>query len=258
MISCKEYAELRKKELKDAPQHMELSIVQVGENPAALSYVRGKIKDCNEIGIKTYLYEVPEDATEEEFGKIVTKAALDGGGLMITMPLPPQLEIHKKWFLPYQDVDGLCYNLYPACTAEGIVDWLEYNNVNFQDKHVVIVGRGKLVGRPLAKILIDKGATVTVCNSHTSKQLMSALIENANIVVSATGHKDWFEGHFLNAKKKRLWIDVGINIDENGKICGDLDTQWLAACGQDVTPVPGGVGLLTRVALLKHLTTPYE
>ena len=253
MISCKEYADFKKTQIKEAPAHMELSIVQVGDDPGSAAYVRGKIKDCNEVGIKSYLYQVSDTITQNEVADVVTKAALNGGGIMITMPLPSHLHVRKEWFKPWQDVDGLCYDYYSPCTAEGIMNWLDFNDFDFENSHVVVVGRGKLVGHPLAEMLIKAGATVTVCNSHTSRQLISALVQQADVIVSATGHKDWFDG-WLDSRKKRLWIDAGINVDEKGHICGDLDATWLTACGQKVTPVPGGVGLLTRVTLLEHLT----
>lgn len=253
MISCKEYAEFKKSQIKDAPKHMSLSIIQIGNDFGSAAYVRGKLKDCEEVGIQTYLYEADNTITQEEFGNLIMKAALNNGGIIVTMPLPSHLHIRKEWFKPWQDVDGLCYNYYDSCTAEGIINWLDFNNFDFEGSHFVVVGRGKLVGKPLAEMLIRAGATVTVCNSHTNKQLMASFIETADVVVSATGHRNWLNC-YVNPRRKRLWVDVGINTDENGKICGDLDTNWLIACGQEVTPVPGGVGLLTRVTLLDHLT----
>jgi len=256
MISCKQYAEIKKQEYKNFAVKMPLSIIQVGDNPASNTYIKGKMKDCQEVGIVTYLYKLPEDVTQHIFNKTVEKAVKNNGGLIIQLPIPERLYFYD---IPaWQDVDGLYYDNYNPCTAEGIIDWLEYNQIDLTGQHVTILGRSELVGWPLAKMMLDRNATVSVCHSRSRSYDIETLIQNSDIIVSATGHRfpAWFCPHHLYGKK--IFIDVGINRDENNKLHGDLDCSALESQGHYVTPVPGGVGLLTRVTLLKHLVNPID
>ncbi len=258
MISCKEYANIKKEEYKNIKDKMSLSIIQVGDNPAAASYVKGKVKDCNEIGVEVYIYKLPEDTDQVKLSQTVMRAATDGNtGIIIPLPLPEGLYLRKEWIWPFQDVDGMFYDSYSPCTPEGIIDWLEFNGISLAGRHVVIIGRSNVVGRPLAKMMIDKNATVTLCHSQTRELDLNKAVANADIIVSAVGKPKIFKWDVpILTCGEKIFIDVGINRDENGKMCGDLDYEYLEAQGHYITPVPEGVGLLTRVALLKHLVNP--
>lgn len=254
MISCREYASIKKEEYKNCQEKMSLSIVQIGEDPASNTYVKGKIKDCEEVGIKTYLFKLPKDIDQSCLNRTVGLAVYDEQGIIIPFPIPKHLEIDKLLIRPRLDVDGLFYDYYNPCTPEGIIDWLEYNNIELSNKHVVIIGRGKLVGKPLAQMMLDKNATVSLCHSFTEEKKLKALVENGDIIVSAVGLPEHFKWDVPSSKYgEKIFIDVGINRNKDGKLCGDFDFKYLAAQGHYITPVPGGVGLLTRVTLLKHL-----
>ena len=254
MISCREYASIKKEEYKNCQKKMSLSIVQVGEDSASNTYVKGKIKDCEEVGIKTYLFKLPKDIDQLCFNKTVELAIYDGQGIIIPLPISRHLEIDKLLIRPRLDVDGLFYDYYNPCTPEGVIDWLEYNNIELSNKHVVIIGRGKLVGKPLAQMMLDRNATVTLCHSFTEEKKLKTLVENGDIIVSAVGLPEYFKWDVPSSKYgEKIFIDVGINRNKDGKLCGDFDFKYLAAQGHYITPVPGGVGLLTRVTLLKHL-----
>ena len=254
MISCREYASIKKEEYKNCQEKMSLSIVQIGEDPASNTYVKGKIKDCQEVGIKTYLFKLPKDIDQSCLNKTIGLAVYDEQGIIVPLPIPKHLEIDKLLIRPRLDVDGLFYDYYNPCTPEGIIDWLEYNNIELSNKHVVIIGRGKLVGKPLAQMMLDRNATVTLCHSFTEGEKLKTLVENGDIIVSAVGLPEYFKWDVPSSKYgEKIFIDAGINRNRNGKLCGDFDFKYLAAQGHYVTPVPGGVGLLTRVTLLKHL-----
>ena len=266
MISCKEYAKIKKEELKALNPNKSLSIIQVGDNAASQSYVRGKLKDCEEVGIDAKVYSFPESIGLEEFNLKVYKACQRVNGVLVTMPLPEHLDLFPETINSEQDIDGCFSDTYPSCTAEGIINWLDYNKINLQGTVITVIGRGKVVGLPLIHMLIERGATVIECNSHTDKEFLAHAINFSSVVVSAVGKHDYLHLESLpNIYNKtivwttrRLWIDVGVNLDENGKLCGDLPYEWLTYLGQDVTHVPGGVGLLTRVTLLNHLIHPEE
>lgn len=222
-----------------------LAIVQVGNNEASNRYVRNKIKDCNEVGIFAERYWYPEDITEIEMKCEIKYLSQFCDGLIVQLPLPPHIRYNVITFglLPLQDVDGfLLGSPHKAATPKGIMDYLKYCEFDLTGKHVVIIGRSEIVGKPLAKLMTDANATVSLCHSYSK---LEPLLEIADLVVCAVG-----QPHFLDCSKLNCpVIDVGINFDENGKLVGDCyNTE-----GKDVTPVPGGVGLLTRCALLDNV-----
>lgn len=253
MISCKEYVEQKKQELSDTicskDRVPNLVIVQVGDNPASNSYIKGKLKDCEEVGIKTRLIKLPETANQTELMEALLQPEADG--IILQLPIPPHLDadLATKWCVnPVQDVDGfLPDSLYKPCTPKGIMDWLTYNQIDLTGKNVVIIGRSDIVGKPLTRMMTDANATVTLCHSKTPFTDIIQYCENADIVISAVGKPKWLN---FDSKKKAIVIDVGINRDDNNKLCGDIGVVTNAAY---ITPVPGGVGLLTRVALLDNV-----
>lgn len=169
--------------------------------------------------------------------------------------LHSNIKILQQFISPEKDVDGFRKDsLYNPCTPQGIIDWLEVNDIDLRGKLVTVLGRSDIVGKPLVNMLIDKGATVISCNSKTQKYHMENFMKMSDIVISAIGKPKKFDSSYFGIDT--IIIDVGINRDENGKLCGDIDQKdvedYFGNCCY-VTPVPGGVGLLTRVTLLKNV-----
>lgn len=262
MLTCKQLADQVKYDVKNCVKRTvlatgnkgpSLAIVSVGNDPASQAYIRGKIKDCEKVGITVKRYELPSDTKQYELHKAIM-AAHACSGIIVQLPLPEHLDAELALDLieEKKDVDGLRNGSpFTPCTALGIYSWLCFNTI-LRGKSVVIINRSKLVGLPLAKMLIKADATVTVCHSYTSN--LHEYIRSADIVVTAVGkHK------FLNAcmcKNGAVLVDVGIN-RVDGKIRGDVYNQHLRP-DLTVTPVPGGVGLLTRAYLLQNVLKAYN
>lgn len=261
MISCKDYVAYAKgelkekiKELKDKPR---LVVIQVDNDSASNSYIKGKRKDCEEVGIEFVHYQVDS--------RIISQSTLEDivydfsynhlvNGVIIQLPIPEKYDLErlKNCIVPNKDVDGFRKDSdFKPCTPKGIIDWLEFNEINLQGKDVVVIGRSDIVGKPLVNMFIEKGATVTCCNSKTEN--IKYYTRNADIVVSAIGKPKYFNSKYF--KQGQIIIDVGINRDENGKLCGDVDGKYIY--NSYVTPVPGGVGLLTRTSLLQNVYMSY-
>lgn len=255
MVSCKKYAAARKGEianyLKKQSAQYTLDIFQIGDNQASNIYIKGKIADCNEVGIIPNLKHLSDTITQQQLKDMLSKSKADG--VILQLPVPDHIDASKAVQMsvqPSQDVDGFLHqSQYSPCTPKGIMDWLTYNNVSLEGKNVVIIGRSKIVGRPLANMMINSHATVTVCHSKTPLPDIINYCENADIVVSAVGKPKWLS---FDSHRNAIVIDVGINRDKNGNLCGDIGDVKNASY---ITPVPGGVGLLTRVALLDNVVS---
>lgn len=259
--------------------HLNLTIVQVGDNPASNTYIRNKIRACEEVGIQSTvlkfdnLDEYDRCVDIPDFLKHIT-----GTGAMLQLPLPPGWD--ESYFVNLipsrQDADcltneslGKFYsssNLYIApCTAQGIIDLLDFYNIDLEGKRALVIGRSNIVGRPIAHLLETRNATVTLAHSKTSRSDLLRLFAISDIVITAVGrpnfiteedasqyNKDYrhdFYSYF-ETKSNRIIIDVGINRDENGKLCGDLSEEFKAKYSAAYSPVPGGVGPLTVANLL--------
>ena len=261
MISCKDYVTYAKGELKEKIKKLKtkprLVVFQVDDNPASNSYIKGKRKDCEEVGIEFIHKRINSDiVSQTEFEDMISSESADPkvNGIIIQLPIPKEydLESLKKCIFHSKDVDGFrIASKFKSCTPKGIIDWLEFNEINLQGKDVVVIGRSDIVGKPLVNMFIEKGATVTCCNSKTEN--IKYYTRNADIVVSAIGKPKYFDSKYF--KQGQIIIDVGINRDENEKLCGDVDSKYIY--DSYVTPVPGGVGLLTRVALLQNVYMSY-
>ncbi len=255
MISCKEYTLLEKERIAKLPiDNIRFDIFQVGDNPASNAYIKGKMKDCAEASIKAELHKFDESITHDELACEVAKAAEDSAGIIIQLPVPSHInafKIIREHTKPYQDVDGFVFDVNKPCTPLGIMNWLAYNNVEIEGKNVVIIGRSRIVGRPLARMMEMANATITICHSKTPKENMKQLCQLADIIVVAVGRPKFFSFDVID--KKPIIIDVGINRDENKKLVGDVDKEYMEKQGCYVTPVPGGVGLLTRLALVQNI-----
>lgn len=264
-ISCKEYAANLKEELKElcekSPRQRCLTVIQIGDDAASNSYVNGKRKDCEYVGIKFNHVHITDykNLDESDLCQIIKELdkSEEVDGIIIQLPIPDKYNVKtlQQFISPEKDVDGFRRDsLYNPCTPQGIIDWLEANDIDLRGKLVTVIGRSEIVGKPLVNMLIDKGATVISCNSKTQKDYMGSFMAMSDIVVSAIGKPKNFDYTWFD--DETIIIDVGINRDEDGKLCGDIDKEDVGGFFGElcyVTPVPGGVGLLTRVTLLKNV-----
>ncbi|UUX93477.1 bifunctional methylenetetrahydrofolate dehydrogenase/methenyltetrahydrofolate cyclohydrolase FolD [Methanoplanus endosymbiosus] len=239
-----------------------LATVIVGEDPASQMYVRMKHKACENVGIKSAGVELPAESTTEEILKAVSELNKDPSvhGILVQLPLPSHADTEKviESVSPEKDVDGFHpYNLgrlfsgrpdFVPCTPGGIMTILSEYGINPEGKRAVVIGRSVDVGRPMAALLINANATVTVCHSRTRN--LEDEIRNADIVVSAIGRAKFIREDMI--RDGAVVIDVGINQDDNGKLCGDVDFENVEKRTSAITPVPGGVGPMTIATLMQN------
>jgi len=242
-----------------------LAVIIVGEDPASQVYVRNKKKDCDETGINSIVHALPENTTEEELLDLVYKLNNDDSvhGIIVQLPLPKHLnsdliinniDVKKDVdaFHPYNVGKIMIgdYQLLP-CTPAGVMALLERSNIDVSGKNCVVVGRSNIVGKPQAMMLMHKNGTVTVCHSKTKD--LEGVCRTADILVVAIGRAKFITGDMI--KEGAVVIDVGMCRDENGKLCGDVDFESAEKKASYITPVPGGVGPMTRVMLLQNTLT---
>lgn len=241
-----------------------LAIVRVGENPDDMSYERGAIKKMEAFGLRVESYHFPADISDEafqaEFQKINKDA--DVTGILMLRPLPKQIcetDI-ERMIDPKKDVDGISpENIakvfagdstgFAPCTAEAVMEMLRANEISVEGKRVTVVGRSMVVGKPLSMLMLKANGTVTVCHTRTAD--LKGTCKNAEILVAAAGKAKMLNGDYVG--QDAVVLDVGINVDENGKLCGDVDFESLDGKAAAATPVPGGVGAVTTAVLAKHL-----
>lgn len=266
IVSCKDYVEIKKKELKEEIQSFDkkpvLAVIQIDNDQASNSYIKGKQKDCDEVGIKMRHVNIYSNAAEQKEVESIIKdiAISDANGVIIQLPIPDKYNLKRLQNLipPGKDVDGFRRDSYfKPCTPKGIIDWMEYNNFEFKGKDCCVLGRSKIVGLPLTNTLIEKGATVTCCNSTTPR--IEDYTRYADYVFSAIGIPNYFDfSDFENFCE--LVVDIGINRDKDNKLCGDVDNIYFDKYLKNtyITPVPGGVGLLTRISLMQNVVDAYK
>ena len=263
------YIGLLKSENKRVPH---LATILVGNDPASIKYVNSKNKDCEEVGIKTTHIHLDENITEEELMDKIFTLNLDNhiDGILVQLPLPSHIDDKRIMnnIFPSKDVD--CFhpvnvgNMYIGnskllpCTPKGIIRILEYIEFEYMYESLkglkaVVIGRSNIVGKPIAKLLMDKDMTVTICHSKTQNIIDE--VKQADIVIAAVGKPKMIKSDWL--KEGAIVIDAGINVDENGKLCGDVDLEDVIDKVKFITPVPGGVGLLTRAMLLENTMIAY-
>ena len=237
-----------------------LLIIQVGNNPASNKYVAGKIADANEVCIETSLMKFPETITYEELTDFLLKERDNFHGIIVQLPLPEHLQKEldniQCYIRPDQDVDGFRVDsFHKACTPEGIVRYLKYSKGSdwFVGKHAVIIGRSELVGRPLAKMLLDKDCTVTVCHSKTKH--LKSVCKNADIIISAVGKANMVDKNFIKNSKTTV-INVGFDFIY-GNMVGDIDVNSVKEITQWCTPIIGSSGLWTRLSLMQNTFDAY-
>ena len=245
-----------------------LAVVLVGDNSASQVYVRNKIKGCEEVGIKSFAYYLPADSTQKQVEDLVKGLVEDEAvnGILVQLPLPAHLDAQSilKLIPMEKDVDGFCEqnignlcmnnDCLVACTPNGIMKMLERENISLRGKDAVVIGRSNIVGKPMAMLLLNADATVTVCHSKTRN--LSEICAKADILVAAIGKAKFVTADFV--KEGAVVIDVGMNRDENGKLCGDVDYESVKDKCSYITPVPGGVGPMTITMLLFNTVTTAE
>lgn len=246
-----------------------LVVVLVGDNQASLSYVKGKEKACYEVGMESELITLSTQTSEIELLSLIEQLNKDVmvDGILVQLPLPKHIDEHKILFAisPDKDVDGFHpYNIgklmlqedtFISCTPKGILRILETIGLDdLSGKQAVVIGRSNIVGKPVAQFLLNKNATVTICHSKTKN--IESITSQADIVIASVGKarlitKDWI-------KKGAIVIDVGINRDENGKLCGDVDFDDVKDKASYITPVPKGVGPMTIAMLMENTLESYH
>lgn len=268
LINGKEISQQIKDETKDRVAKLKaqgksvtLAVVLVGEDPASKVYVRNKIRACDYCGIENREILLPDTTPEEDLLKTIDdlNADSDVNGILVQLPLPKQIDEDRvtRRIDPSKDVDGfhpenvgaLSIGLpgFVSCTPAGIIQLLKRSGVSMDGAACVIVGRSNIVGKPMAMLMLRENATVTVAHSHTKN--LKEVCRNADILICAIGKPKFFNHEYV--KKGACVIDVGMDRDESGKLCGDVDRDDVMETAGWITPVPGGVGPMT-IAMLMH------
>lgn len=273
VIDCKKIAdeiiEGVKAGVSKYEQSLCLAVIVVGNDPASQVYVRSKENDCKRCGIKTATYRVEQDAGEDYLFDLIETLNEDPSvhGILCQLPLPKGYNTSTviNSISVLKDVDGIRNDnigsltqnnasvFYP-CTPSGVMKVLSYIGVKLEGKHCVVVGRSNIVGKPMAAMLINAGATVTVCNSKTIN--LENFTQHADVLIVAAGKSKLITADTI--KDGAIVIDVGINRDENGKLCGDVDFENVKEKAGWITPVPGGIGLMTRAMLMVNTLSAFQ
>ena len=258
----------RAEKLKDKGILPGLAVIIVGDNPASRIYVRNKIKACHEVGLHSESHDMPEDASEEMVLNQIEELNQSDKihGILVQLPLPAHIDDKKvlEAISPDKDVDGFHYynigalvtgnKIFPPCTPYGVMCMLDYMNIPLEGKEAVVVGRSNIVGKPMALLLLEKSATVTICTSRT--QDLKAHTSRADILVVATGRAKMITGDMI--KQGATVIDVGINRDDDGRLVGDVEFESASQKAGYITPVPGGVGPMTIAILVANTVLSAE
>ena len=262
---CKEEIRTRVEELKARGIRPGLAVILVGDNPASQVYVRNKERDCAECGIYSEEYRLPGEISQKELLELIS--VLNGNpaihGILVQLPLPKHLseKLVIDSIAPEKDVDAFHpYNVgrimqgdfqFVPCTPAGVMRLLDEYGVDPAGKHCVVIGRSNIVGKPMAMLLLHRNGTVTICHSKTPNLKEQCL--QADILVSAVGHRGLITADMV--KPGAVVIDVAMNRNEAGKLCGDVCFDEVKEIASMITPVPGGVGPMTRVELLENTLT---
>lgn len=246
-----------------------LTVVIAGDHPSSVSYIKSKEKACDEVGILNGLVQLPESVDEKTLIHEIEllNQSDDVDGILVQLPLPKQIDAAKVLHAidPSKDVDGfhpmnmgklvLSEKAFHPCTAKSVMRILkEIGMDDFSGKRAVVIGRSNIVGKPLSLLLMERNATVTTCHSRTSD--LKSITKQADILVAAVGKAKMIDATYV--KEGAVVIDVGVNRDENGKLCGDVDFASVEPIASYITPVPKGVGPMTSVMLLCNTLEAYE
>jgi len=258
----KDELKVRAAKLTELGKPAGLAVVIVGNDPASRVYVNGKKRDCEEIGIVTEEYALPADTTEKEILELVNKLndRNDMSGILVQLPLPKHINEEKiiNAINPEKDVDAfhptnvgkimIGNHDFLPCTPAGVMAMLDYYNIPIEGKECVVIGRSNIVGKPQAMLLLHKNGTVTICHSRTKDLAM--VTRRADIVVVAIGKAEFLTADMI--KDGAVVIDVGMNKNADGKLVGDVKFSEVESKAYAITPVPGGVGLMTRAILMEN------
>ncbi|MDR0930947.1 MAG: bifunctional methylenetetrahydrofolate dehydrogenase/methenyltetrahydrofolate cyclohydrolase FolD [Clostridiales bacterium] len=240
-----------------------LAVVIVGDDPASRVYVNGKKSDCAEIGIESRELALPKETTQDELLKLINDLNHDDSvdGILVQLPLPKHIneEVIINNISPLKDVDAFHptnvgkimignYNFLP-CTPAGVLDLIDETGTDLTGKHCVVVGRSNIVGKPQAMLLLHKNATVTICHSKTTN--LKEVCRQADVLVVAVGRAEMIDAEYI--KPGAVVIDVGMNRLEDGRLVGDVDFASANEVAGYITPVPGGVGPMTRATLMRNV-----
>lgn len=262
---CKDEIKRQAEELTAKDHRPGLAVVLVGNNPASQVYVRNKENDCRECGIYSAMYTLPEETTEAELLELLDALNHDDSvhGILVQLPVPKQIDPQKviEAIDPRKDVDAfhpmnvgyLTAGMprFAPCTPAGIVALMEHYQIDPAGKRCVVIGRSNIVGKPMALLLLQKNGTVTICHSGTKD--LAAETRRADILISAVGTPGFVTADMV--KEGAVVIDVAMNRNAEGKLCGDVDYPAVSEKVSFITPVPGGVGPMTRVMLLENTLT---
>lgn len=275
IIDGKEVAKEKREQIKSRVESLKsqgktvgLAVIIVGENPASRVYVNNKKKACLDVGIESFEYALPENTTEQELKELVEKLNNDDkvNGILCQLPLPKHINEDAviNTISPEKDVDAFHpqnvghimigdYTFLP-CTPAGIMEMLKFYNISVSGKKCVVIGRSNIVGKPMAMLLLKENGTVEICHSRTENLKEETL--SADILVAAVGKTKFVTEDMV--KQGAVVIDVGMNRDENGKLCGDVDFENVKEKASYITPVPGGVGPMTITMLLENTVRAVE
>lgn len=272
IIDGKKVAQGILKDIKKQVEKLEIkpviAVVIVGENPSSKIYVNIKNKKATEIGMNSVVIEMPEDAAQQELEAKIDELnqSPDINAILVQMPLPKHLDAYKiiEKILPEKDVDGfhpenvgrLSIGLTPfsySCTPKGVIRLLDEYNIDLEGKHVVVIGRSNIVGKPLSMMMLSRNATVTMAHSKTKN--LPLIAKSADILISAVGSPKLVKKEWI--KEDAVVIDVGISRNIEGKIVGDVDFENIKDKASFITPVPGGVGPMTIAMLLENTLNLY-
>ena len=255
--------------LKDKGVVPTLGIIRVGEKDADLSYERGATKRCEKLGVEYKKFVFLENVSQEELMGAIDQVNKDSSihGVLIFRPLPKTLD--EKAVIaaldPEKDIDGITDGSmvgvytgqkkgFPPCTAQAVMEILRHYQVDLKGKKAVVIGRSLVIGKPVAMMLLKQNATVTIC--HTKTKDMAAEAREADVLVVAAGHRDVVDDTFV--RPRQMVIDVGINVNDEGKLCGDVSYDKVEPIVDAITPVPGGVGSVTTSVLVSHVVEAAE
>ena len=262
--------ELKEKVAKYKEQGIEitLAVVKVGNDPASAVYVRNKEKACEYVGINSKTLALPEETTEEELLNVVKELNEDKNvnGILVQLPLPKHIDESKVLLTidSTKDVDGfhpvnvgkmvIGEDTFLPCTPAGIIEMIKRTDIDIEGKECVVIGRSNIVGKPMAMLMLKENATVTIAHSRTKD--LKEVTKRADIIVAAIGKAKFVTAHYV--KEDAVVIDVGMDRDENGKLCGDVDFESVSKVASAITPVPGGVGPMTVTMLLVNCLRSVE
>ncbi|WKA60151.1 bifunctional methylenetetrahydrofolate dehydrogenase/methenyltetrahydrofolate cyclohydrolase FolD [Planococcus shenhongbingii] len=267
-LKIKEQVKTRVEKLKEQGIVPGLAVVLVGEDSASHTYVKNKKKTCEALGMRSDLHQFPDTLEEAELLSVIDDLNKDPDihGILVQLPLPKQIDEFKviQAIDPSKDVDGfhpvsvgnmvIGKEAFLPCTPHGIMKLLEHYGINPAGKHTVVIGRSNIVGKPIGQLMLQQDATVTYCHSKTAD--LASFTRQADILVSAIGKAKLIDHSFV--KPGAVVIDVGMNRDENGKLCGDVDLADVQETASFLTPVPGGVGPMTIAMLMENTVQSAE